>query len=94
MQLQWVAMQAPGCLLFKMVTCIFYGGVRNCMYVSIKKGLGVRLATEKNFPYYSTKYFRHQMPSFLDLFPTSNTAKMYWIISFGEMHLFSMWSPI
>ena len=31
------------------------------MYVSIKKGLGAHLATEKNFPYYSTKYFRHQV---------------------------------
>ena len=35
-----------------------------------------------------------KMPSFLDLFPTSNTAKMYWIISFEAMHLFSMQSPV
>ena len=35
------------------------------MYVSIKKGLGVHLATEKNFPYYLTKYFGHQVADWL-----------------------------
>ena len=40
-------------------------GVGNCMYASIKKGLGVRLATEKKFPYYPTRYFRHQVADWL-----------------------------
>ena len=35
------------------------------MYASIKKGLGVCLATEKQFPYYPTRYFRHQVASWL-----------------------------
>ena len=35
------------------------------MYASIKKGLGVCLATEKMFPYYPTRYFRCQVADWL-----------------------------
>ena len=35
------------------------------MYASIKKGLGVRLAAEKQFPYYPTRYFRRQVADWL-----------------------------
>ena len=35
------------------------------MYASIKKGLGVCLATEKKFPYYPMRYFRHQVADWL-----------------------------
>ena len=35
------------------------------MYASIKKGLGVCLATEKKFPYYPTRYFRCQVADWL-----------------------------
>ena len=31
------------------------------MYASIKKGMGVCLATEQMFPYYPMRYFRHQV---------------------------------
>ena len=64
-------MQAPGRLPLKMVACIFLhlclwvGGVGNYMYANIKKGLGVHLATEKNFPYYLTRYFRCQVADWL-----------------------------
>ena len=40
-------------------------GVRNCMYASIKKGLGVCLATEKQFPYFPTRYFHWQVADWL-----------------------------
>ena len=35
------------------------------MYTSIKKGLGVCLATEKQFPYFLTRYFRCQVADWL-----------------------------
>ena len=35
------------------------------MYASIKKGLGVHLATKKKFPYYPMRYFRHQVADWL-----------------------------
>ena len=35
------------------------------MYASIKKGLGVWLANEKEFPYYPTRYFRRQVANWL-----------------------------
>ena len=35
------------------------------MYASIKKGLGVCLATEKQFPYFPTRYFRCQVANWL-----------------------------
>ena len=35
------------------------------MYASIKKGLGVQLATEKGFPYFPTCYFRRQVANWL-----------------------------
>ena len=35
------------------------------MYASIKKGLGVCLATERSFPYYPTRYFRCQVADWL-----------------------------
>ena len=46
-----------------MVTCVMphlylqVSGIGNCMDASIKKGLGVHLATETSFPYYPTRYF-------------------------------------
>ena len=54
-----------------MVACVMLhlylqvSGVGNCMYASIKKGLGVCLATERSFPYYPTKYFRCQVADWL-----------------------------
>ena len=39
--------------------------IGNCMYASIKKGLGVHLATERSFPYYPTRYFRCQVADWL-----------------------------
>ena len=47
------------------VVCLLVSGVGNCMYTSIKKGLGVHLATEKQFPYYLTRYFRCQVANWL-----------------------------
>ena len=35
------------------------------MYASIKKGLGVCLATERQFPYFLTRYFRRQVANCL-----------------------------
>ena len=35
------------------------------MYASIKKGLGVCLATERQFPYFPTRYFRFQVANWL-----------------------------
>ena len=35
------------------------------MYASIKNGLGVCLATEKQFPYFPTRYFRCQVANWL-----------------------------
>ena len=35
------------------------------MYASIKKGLGVCLATQKQFPYFLMRYFRHQVANWL-----------------------------
>ena len=35
------------------------------MYASIKKGLGVHLATERQFPYFPTRYFRRQVADWL-----------------------------
>ena len=35
------------------------------MYASIKKGLGVCLATEKQFPYFPMRYFRCQVANWL-----------------------------
>ena len=40
-------------------------GARNCMYASIKKGLGVHLATERQFPYFLMRYFRCQVANWL-----------------------------
>ena len=35
------------------------------MYASIKKGLGVRLATERQFPYFPMRYFHRQVADWL-----------------------------
>ena len=40
-------------------------GMGNCLYASVKKGLGVRLTTEKEFPYYPNHYFHHQVANWL-----------------------------
>ena len=40
-------------------------GAGNCLYASIKKGLGVRLANEQDFPYYPMRYFRRQVANWL-----------------------------
>ena len=59
------------CQSLVMVTCIpshlclQVSGVGNCIYASIKKGLGVCLATERKFPYYPMRYFRHQVANWL-----------------------------
>ena len=37
----------------------------NCLYTSVKKGLGVHLATEKEFPYYPNCYFCRQVANWL-----------------------------
>ena len=37
----------------------------NCLYASVKKGMGVRLATEQGFPYYPNRYFRCQVANWL-----------------------------
>ena len=58
-------------MLNPLVTCIYpvvcpkVSGVRNCMCASIKKGLGVHLATEKQFLYFPTRYFRRQVANWL-----------------------------
>ena len=41
--------------------CLQVSGVSNCMYASIKKGLGVHLAMKRKFPYYPMRYFRFQV---------------------------------
>ena len=59
------------CQSLVMVTCIpphlclQVSGVGNCMYASIKTGLGVHLAMERKFPYYPTRYFRCQVANWL-----------------------------
>ena len=40
-------------------------GMGNCLYTSVKKGLGVRLATEKEFSYYPHRYFHRQVANWL-----------------------------
>ena len=45
--------------------CLQVSGVGNCMYASIKKGLGVCLAMERRFPYYPMRYFRHKVVNWL-----------------------------
>ena len=37
----------------------------NCLYSSIKKGLGVHVANNKNHPYYLTRYMQHQVANWL-----------------------------
>ena len=37
----------------------------NCLYTSMKKGLGVHLATEQGFPYYPNRYFHCQVANWL-----------------------------
>ena len=37
----------------------------NCLYASVKKGLGVHLANDKKFPYYPNRYFRRQVANWL-----------------------------
>ena len=39
--------------------------MRNCLYASVKKSLGVHLATEKEFPYYPDRYFHRQVANWL-----------------------------
>ena len=41
------------------------GGMGNCLYTSVKKGLGVRVANNKDHPYYPTRYMRHQVANWL-----------------------------
>ena len=40
-------------------------GMGNCLYSSLKKGFGMCLAMEKEFPYYPNRYFRHQVAEWL-----------------------------
>ena len=37
----------------------------NCLYSSVKKGLGVRVANNRNHPYYPTRYMRCQVANWL-----------------------------
>ena len=37
----------------------------NCLYASVKRGMGVRVANNKNFPYYPTRYMRCQVANWL-----------------------------
>ena len=37
----------------------------NCLYSSLKKGFGVRLVMEKEFPYYLNRYFRRQVADWM-----------------------------
>ena len=37
----------------------------NCLYSSLKKGFGVRLAMEKEFPYYLNRYFCRQVADWM-----------------------------
>ena len=59
-----------GHLLFTLtLPCLFafqVNGMGNCLYASIKKGLGVCLATEKEFSYYPNHYFHHQVANWLE----------------------------
>ena len=40
-------------------------GMGNCLYASVKKGLGVCLANDKEFPYYPNGYFCRQVVNWL-----------------------------
>ena len=40
-------------------------GMGNCLYASVKKDLGVRLANDKEFPYYPNRYFCWQVANWL-----------------------------
>ena len=37
----------------------------NCLYASVKRGMGVRVANNKDFPYYPTRYMRCQVANWL-----------------------------
>ena len=37
----------------------------NCLYASVKRGMGVRVSNNKNFPYYPMRYMRHQVANWL-----------------------------
>ena len=37
----------------------------NCLYASVKRGMGVHVANNKDFPYYPTRYMRHQVANWL-----------------------------
>ena len=41
------------------------GSMGNCLYASVKKGLGVRVANNRNHPYYPTRYMRWQVADWL-----------------------------
>ena len=41
------------------------GSMGNCLYVSVKKGLGVRVANNRSHPYYPTQYMRWQVADWL-----------------------------
>ena len=37
----------------------------NCLYASVKRGMGVRVANNKDFPYYPMRYMRCQVANWL-----------------------------
>ena len=37
----------------------------NCLYASVKRGMGVCVANNKDFPYYPTRYIRRQVANWL-----------------------------
>ena len=54
-----VACLLVGCSMFQV------GGMGNCLYASVKKGLGVRVANNRSHPYYPTRYMRRQVADWL-----------------------------
>ena len=51
--------------LYPIYSLFQVSGMGNCLYASVKKGLGVHLANDKEFPYYSNRYFRWQVANWL-----------------------------
>ena len=54
-----VACSLVGCFMFQV------GGMGNCLYASVKKGLSVRVANNRSHPYYPTRYMRRQVADWL-----------------------------
>ena len=65
--LYMVACHVISLVACSLVRCFMFqvGGMGNCLYASVKKGLGVRVANNRSHPYYPTCYMHRQVADWL-----------------------------